>query len=995
MPQFRRAEIWSDLVAAAGARLAAIPDAIALDETRKVSGDDDLKLTLPVGSVSYTNLKERRVLRVVYSDDTFDEWRILGINESRSHDNAKVGIITASSPLVDLARTIIGRTEADGLVHFDFEGLQLTPTEHINNLILPALTGDGIAHFALGTIDPTWPVDQVYQWSTPLAALRQLADTTGTELRVRRNGTTNYLIDLLTSIGAGSSMVDFRVGKNIQAVTRDRSSTEQVTRIYPRGQAEDQFAATMARAVWEVVSVTGSVVRLKDSAGGDGPAQFADQLNGFYLRKAGGTLTLVSVTTVISNLQTDVTVASATSISIGDMVQFRKNAAGDDLTYLEAPAQKTAYGLLAGVIERPDIPGTHNVVKNPSMRNWPGSSSAPPADWTGLGAPTFTKTTTAARWRVGGQSLRIQGSADGDGVETNYITITPTAAAPFFSGFVSVWLETGGQVRVELVATNGSTTWVFPDSVHKAYTSQTKIWVDLGVAGIDLQKLGATQVKIRVVQDGSTATDFYVDAAQLVQWGTQLPYIEGSGGTKLWQAANDKLLQQADPMVKYDVDIVDLNRAYPGSWPDDGLVLGGPVNVKDAGLAVQASTRILEIDRNLLVAGASRILLSSRPQDLTDALVAPRARPRRDQNPGTDTGRFPEVLSITLTVNSAGNVLATIQGNRNTGSIRLVGRKTSYPTLADTQAQPAQNGRNTTEFSVIDAATGSAMVLAFNEICKLSVVCYSQAAAAGDEGPIANGAVRSPLVRRRLILTTGSSFSVPVDWNDSNNTIEAIGGGGGGAGGTANTRGGGAGGGGEYRKVNNVVLTSGAAIPYAIGAGGSGGGAGGNGGNGGSTTFQTSTLIANPGGGGSASTGVGGAGGAGGTGAGGNNNGGAGGNGRVGTSNSGGGGGGGAGGTTAAGGTGGNGTAVVGGSGGNGGAANGGVGGTSDAPGGHGSVWATNNGAGGGGGGGSAGSPGQLGGQWGGGSGGGSADSTTGYAGAAGRGGVLVITWYA
>jgi phage minor structural protein len=1135
MPAFRRAELWSDLAAASGARLAAIPDVASLDETRRTSGDDELKLTLPVESVAYAQVKERRALRVVYVDDTFDEWRILGINESRSSDNAKVGVVSASSPLVDLSRTLVSRTEADGLVHFDFDGLQLTPTEQINSLILPALTADGITHFALGTIDPTWPVDQVYQWSTPLAALRQLADTTGCELRVRRNGTTNYLIDILTAIGSGAATVDFRIGKNIKGIARDRSSTEQFTRVYPRGQV-DEFGATMARAVWEVVSVAGSVVRLKDSAGGDGPAQFADQMNGTYLRKASGTLTLVSVTAVISVLLTDVTVADATSITVGDLLQFRKNAGGDDLTYLEAPAQKTAYGLIAGLVDRPDIPATWNQVKNPSMRVWTGISTVPPDNWTKLGTPTLTKTTTAARWRMGGQSCRVQASSDGDGLETIYVPVSPSAAMPYFSGFVSVWLETGGQVRVELVATGGElvvngdgetgtvgsqapswffgagnalnvandfvhggakslkivnatavdsyslqnvsivggrtyrlsgwiktdalpladagfgavinidtvsgigsyaivskttfgdpdptvpdigrqadnavhdwtyveclfipaqdgvvsvycqlgysggqsgTAWfddvslklanpyVFPDAVQKAYTSQNKIWVDLGVAGIDLQRIAATQVKIRVVQDGTAAADFYVDAAQIAQWSTQLPYIEGSGGTKLWQAANDLLFQQADPLIRYDIDVLDLTRLNPGAWPNDDITLGGTVKVKDTGLGVDGTTRVLEIRRDLLIDASTAVVLSSRPDDLTDNLVAPRPKPRRDTNPGTDVGRLPEVLSITLTVNSAGNVLATVQGNRNTGSMRLVGSKTNYPTLSDVQLQFPQAGRNVTELPVIDVATGVAMVLGFNEICKLSVVSYSLAGAAGYEGPLANGAVRSPLAMRRSIFISGTTFTVPSDWNNSNNTIEGIGGGAGGGAGVANTRGAGGGGGGMYKKKNNVSLTLGASVAFAIGGGGGAGvSSGQNGGAGGNTTFATTTMVAS--GGGAPSGATAGAGGTGGTGDVGHD-GAAGAAGQVGTTASGGRGGG-AGGPSTAG--------------------SGQTGGTPSDP------WGTGQGPGNGG---NAGTPptpvnGIAGAVYGGGGGGGACIPATFSQGAAGAQGILVITWYA
>ena len=65
---------------------------------------------------------------------------------------------------------------------------------------------------------------------------------------------------------------------------------------------------------------------------------------------------------------------------------------------------------------------------------------------------------------------------------------------------------------------------------------------------------------------------------------------------------------------------------------------------------------------------------------------------------------------------------------------------------------------------------------------------------------------------KQIVLTSGSSWTVPSDWNSTNNAIHCIGGGGGG------TWGGG--GGGAYARISNLPLTPGASVPYQIGAGG-------------------------------------------------------------------------------------------------------------------------------------------------------------------------------
>ena len=98
----------------------------------------------------------------------------------------------------------------------------------------------------------------------------------------------------------------------------------------------------------------------------------------------------------------------------------------------------------------------------------------------------------------------------------------------------------------------------------------------------------------------------------------------------------------------------------------------------------------------------------------------------------------------------------------------------------------------------------------------------------------------------QIFLTSGTSWTVPSDWNSSNNTIEAIGSGG------SDPAGSGTGGGG-YSKISNYSLTPGASVSYQVGN--SQGGT-----NSGDTWFvNTSTLLAKNGGytGGSAASGVG------------------------------------------------------------------------------------------------------------------------------------------
>src|SRR5262249_34384471 len=73
----------------------------------------------------------------------------------------------------------------------------------------------------------------------------------------------------------------------------------------------------------------------------------------------------------------------------------------------------------------------------------------------------------------------------------------------------------------------------------------------------------------------------------------------------------------------------------------------------------------------------------------------------------------------------------------------------------------------------------------------------------------------------RVYLTTGVSWTVPSDWNNTTNTIQCIGGGGGGVDGSVAVGGaGGSGGGGAYASISNLTLIPGATVEYRVGTGG-------------------------------------------------------------------------------------------------------------------------------------------------------------------------------
>lgn len=93
-----------------------------------------------------------------------------------------------------------------------------------------------------------------------------------------------------------------------------------------------------------------------------------------------------------------------------------------------------------------------------------------------------------------------------------------------------------------------------------------------------------------------------------------------------------------------------------------------------------------------------------------------------------------------------------------------------------------------------------------------------------------------------IFITSGTSWTVPSDWNNSNNSIEVVGGGGGGSNSTVSSTRGAGGGGGGYTRRDNVAMPAGTAVTIAVGSGGAGAASADSGGNNGGDTYICNAL---------------------------------------------------------------------------------------------------------------------------------------------------------
>lgn len=608
---------FSHLLTAADWRFAPgwSPDPIAIREIGRgstlqssIDGESRGTLEVPITAAGYGQLTPGKVVTVVWMDGTWEEYRLVEVTDTGA--GTGVGTFALAGYASILADAGLVREDtADGARRYVFDRPALTATEQLTSTVLDLLADAGISYVALGSVTVTGRRDISYRADHGLAALQAIATAWSAEYEIRADvGASLYRIDLVPQRNAGVFGSDLRLGHNA-ALTRTRSRVEQVNAVVPL--LAD--GSTIAEARWRVSALTGTTLTLADPNGGDGPIREDEQLTGLWV-EAADLVTRVQITATSAALQR-VTVASTAGFAAESRVRIVRTNTGAWLTELTSPSAIAASGRKGGVLPLPDLAGINNLIVNPVMSSYTSPSAAPDG-WSVMGAVTLTRTATVGFTALGGFSARVQTTADGQGLASPAAPLPVSALRPFVSGAVSLRVETG-EVRVELVATDGVTTWVFPDGAQKAVPAQKGLLTTMVLSGWDLDTLGATSAWLRVVQEGAAAADYYVDAAQLVVSNVPISQIsEGYDATRAWQRGNLHLDLYAPVRVRYDARVADLARLDGTAFPDHALVLGGTHRAIDPVLGVADGLRVVQITRRVLVEAETTVALSNRPEDL-------------------------------------------------------------------------------------------------------------------------------------------------------------------------------------------------------------------------------------------------------------------------------------------------------------------------------------------------------------------------------------------
>ena len=639
-----RLELWDNIECDGGTRLGFVTSIIAATEKEELNGDEKLELEVYRSDLT-AQFDHDIVIRTVDSEDNYDEWRIRKIREGHDTEGRETVRLTCESIRFDLINNaeILERAEVDGSANSHFEYYGLTPEQHID--VILSYADD---YFVKGTIEPTDPVDMIYHDDSPLSALMELATITNTELEVVRDGSFGYRINLVEQIGAGFDTLEIRHGSNLLSGDRETDSADMGTRVYVRGGQTFGREGTLAGASWEVAVQSGGTIQFVDEIMLEN-----DQLNGYYVIDKDGFARQITDSVAPSTIVTATTVSLPDNRRLSFKRQYTDPVTGTiiyvDLTYLELPSAVAQYGIKPSLLERSDIPGVNNYVVNPLLSEWEDVNTV--KGFTKLGNATFQKNTSPLYTRHGGASAYIRAVA-GDGIVTENIRIVPTEANPFLAAQAQLFVADNGIVgvpngHVRMEIEELVTGLIFPPPNQPAETLTEGAWIDsFGVnPGAEpddnwytrMVEAGATSLvfRVRLICAGdpndanAPVAAFYLDALQLTRTPSFTEEIYGGfASNDLWKLGLRALETLTTPAQEYNVDIIDLHRLDPDTYTFNEIVLGGAVRIVDNDVGIDFTTRILSVDRNLLVEGETKLSVEGKSNDLSRLLGGTSRRTR-------------------------------------------------------------------------------------------------------------------------------------------------------------------------------------------------------------------------------------------------------------------------------------------------------------------------------------------------------------------------------
>lgn len=645
MPAFVRLEIWSETpVGGGGGVRKAQFDRAALERAtlqESLAGTEQLVFAISRTHEDAAELVHGRIVRVVWSDTSYDtEWRISDDQASSGRDDRALLTITAQSMLLDLARAPYYTHDSAGRPTFDFSATQLTATQWLAYVVAACQAAPLPYTVSVGTVEFTNTFDLNGDFSTALEIVRaiQQPGRAPGDFRFRRNGTTDYKLDLLTSRGSTASTVRVQAQKNLLACTRQRSLANLGTKIVPRGM---QGSATrdLSQTYWKVASVdSGTTATLSDPYGGTGPCAFTDQLKNLYVARLASTFSSQQISA--SNTSHQITVASTAGWSAGDFVRFftTSGSAGKRLVSLSHPTRVLSpasggYGPVTRTLAMDAAMGDANLITaNAWLNTWTTAGNAPDG-FTRSSSLSGTWSRDTSVLKIGTYSQKIVvGTTAGTSELTRFYSPTATpyttsglrfcASGWYYCDTVSAALQR--YVRLRVMKPDLSVSYADGDYLDPAET--VGAWVKISVENVDLSAASAGVVVVLEVSVNNDPNGYayhtsYFGPMTLSESDVPIEDVLYNGGLAMWQRANTLLATISTPVAGYQLALADLARIDDSDWSDEPLVLGGSLELIDTDLSITTTQRIVELTQNLLAPLDATVQLQTAEPLLTSAIA--------------------------------------------------------------------------------------------------------------------------------------------------------------------------------------------------------------------------------------------------------------------------------------------------------------------------------------------------------------------------------------
>lgn len=673
-------------------------------------------------------LSNRRVLKLIFDDASFEELRIVKFNRELSGEAPPS--LEMEPIWMDLAAQVIRRTLTGGRVDPVVYLIGRTAQD-----CLDAIMESAPSHLVAGSAGSVAAVvvSLALAGANHLQALtdlcRAVQEATGEPCEwdyAWSSGDAAYQIGLTTGIG-GTLDHPIEMGwgdkGNRRQLLKSEDFTDYFSRILPLG-GPDEEVLTIAAAYWSVTgaSYDGGTGRTTLTLGDD-PIYLAGFPGTTGVEFGNATDGFFSVYS--TSVPSTVVVTGDASGIYGSTGKFRLTD-DSDLIYLSDPEAESTAGVAERVERRPDVAPVVNLLVA-------GGVSADLSDWSGglpdgvqaVGSPTVTQVTDERYVQAGTSSADVQADA-GEGIRTDDVSLAPTDTAPYASAWFGVRILSGS-IGMELVGSDGAS---YP--LGESARGEGDFFQGILLGGMRPPS-GAAYLQITALQ---ASTRFVLDSWTLTQTSTPYEWVRDMGPTALWHIGG-ALLATEGGIQPHHLEGEWLDYSYVAGATEDEAQIGGRCQIKDAhngtSYGLDVEVRLVELTRSYAGQEYRKSgRFGSRAQDVTGYLVGHRRVRLLPAGGESLLGK----LSVDLfpIANADGEVAAAVIGSSRVRSVKITANvrdrddSEDFPTSADVYAETALNGQTHPP-----SAVGVLCTLGAGEVADIAAIGFGEADGEGDE----------------------------------------------------------------------------------------------------------------------------------------------------------------------------------------------------------------------------------------------------------------------